>query len=184
MHYLMACNGQHRDDELFGCQTARKIAGSSNAPVNAFDGGISRPSLLAQLEWVLPSARTAPATGGIAPRRGGDVAELTEINDAPAKVLNLAEVRMTLRSDAGRPVSAALGGGLGAGNLADRRRVTTRFQVVEEILFAHITFGLLVLATLLGRLGWRVAILRRHDRDALRSMDERRGPRRHSTPCC
>ena len=39
MHYLMACNGSGvAMMSYLGYQTARKIAGGSNAPVNAFDG--------------------------------------------------------------------------------------------------------------------------------------------------
>ena len=39
MHYLMACNGSGvAMMSYLGYQTARKIAGGSNAPINAFDG--------------------------------------------------------------------------------------------------------------------------------------------------
>ena len=39
MHYLMACNGSGvAMMSYLGFQTARKIAGGSNAPINAFDG--------------------------------------------------------------------------------------------------------------------------------------------------
>ena len=57
MHYLMACNGsRRRDDDLSRHQTARKIAGGSNAPVNAFDGQDfpTRAVLQRQSRWFLP----------------------------------------------------------------------------------------------------------------------------------
>jgi glycine/D-amino acid oxidase-like deaminating enzyme len=39
MHYLLACNGSGVAMMTYlGTQTAKKIAGGSNAPVNAFDG--------------------------------------------------------------------------------------------------------------------------------------------------
>ena len=57
MHYLMACNGSGvAMMSYLGYQTARKIAGGSNVPVNAFDGQPfpSVPFYNGNPEWVLP----------------------------------------------------------------------------------------------------------------------------------
>ena len=57
MHYLMACNGSGvAMMSYLGFQTARKIAGGSNAPVNAFDGQPfpTVPFYNGNPEWVLP----------------------------------------------------------------------------------------------------------------------------------
>jgi glycine/D-amino acid oxidase-like deaminating enzyme len=57
MHYLMACNGSGvAMMSYLGYQTARKIAGGSNAPVNAFDGQPfpTVPFYDGDPEWVLP----------------------------------------------------------------------------------------------------------------------------------
>ena len=57
MHYLMACNGSGvAMMSYLGYQTARKIAGGSNAPVNAFDGQDfpTVPFYNGNPEWVLP----------------------------------------------------------------------------------------------------------------------------------
>ena len=57
MHYLMACNGSGvAMMSYLGHQTARKIAGGSNAPINAFDGQEfpTVPFYNGNPEWVLP----------------------------------------------------------------------------------------------------------------------------------
>ena len=57
MHYLMACNGSGVAMMCYlGHQTARKIAGGSNAPINAFDGQEfpDRAVLQRQSRWFLP----------------------------------------------------------------------------------------------------------------------------------
>lgn len=57
MHYLMACNGSGvAMMSYLGYQTARKIAGGSNAAVNAFDGQPfpTVPFYSGDPEWVLP----------------------------------------------------------------------------------------------------------------------------------
>ena len=57
MHYLMACNGSGvAMMSYLGYQTARKIAGGSNAPVNAFDGQDfpTVPFYSGNPGWVLP----------------------------------------------------------------------------------------------------------------------------------
>ncbi|MDP1960595.1 MAG: FAD-binding oxidoreductase, partial [Reyranella sp.] len=57
MHYLMACNGSGvAMMSYLGYQTARKIAGGSNAAVNAFDGQPfpTVPFYNGNPEWVLP----------------------------------------------------------------------------------------------------------------------------------
>ena len=57
MHYLVACNGSGvAMMSYLGHQTARKIAGGSNAPINAFDGQPfpTVPFYSGNPEWVLP----------------------------------------------------------------------------------------------------------------------------------
>jgi glycine/D-amino acid oxidase-like deaminating enzyme len=57
MHYLMACNGSGvAMMSYLGYQTARKIAGGSNAAINAFDGQPfpTVPFYNGNPEWVLP----------------------------------------------------------------------------------------------------------------------------------
>ena len=57
MHYLLACNGSGvAMMSYLGYQTARKIAGGSNQPVNAFDETEFRsvPFYNGNPEWILP----------------------------------------------------------------------------------------------------------------------------------
>jgi hypothetical protein len=57
MHYLMACNGSGvAMMSYLGYQTARKIAGGSNQPVNAFDEQDfpTVPFYGGNPEWILP----------------------------------------------------------------------------------------------------------------------------------
>jgi glycine/D-amino acid oxidase-like deaminating enzyme len=56
MHYLMACNGSGvAMMSYLGYQTARKIAGGSNAPINAFDGqAFPTVPLYSGNPWFLP----------------------------------------------------------------------------------------------------------------------------------
>ena len=59
MHYLMACNGSGvAMMSYLGYQTARKIAGGSNAPINAFDGqDFPTVPFYSGNPWFLPDGR-------------------------------------------------------------------------------------------------------------------------------
>ena len=167
MHYLMACNGSGvAMMSYLGYQTARKIAGGSNAPVNAFDGQRfpDRAVLQRQSRMVpAPGRRLVPHPRLVGPHDG-----LIEINDGqPVDGVDESstpgDIAMGWRNDAQGFGSVAKGlHWLAAASVL----AAWLIGIVGDdpfpkawkgaILFTHISFGLVVLALLFGRLGWRL----------------------------
>ena len=113
MHYLMACNGSGvAMMSYLGYQTARKIAGGSNAPINAFDGQPfpTVPFYNGNPEWLLPLGRrlvshprlVGPATGVVFCWSGAPPAQDDQLASAACSGTGVSSSETSTRSSDSR----------------------------------------------------------------------------------